>query len=218
MVAVYQLWSLQWEAVEGRNLWEMIRLDSGANSATFVVDYGTQRKGSSTFTRRGGGELPRCHVGSRLQGSRTNESEWGLRINKNGRREGILTMAYSRSFSNIYENYESIEIIRKWPLPTTRSLPPLLQQILVIFYTYKHLDLVRQYRLGLYLRSSIYPYPLTRQCPTSKWFVHKHQFETTRAPNVLAPPTQPSHPKTHQKVTFSKLDNSTTIKPKLLRF
>jgi len=41
MVVVYQLWSLQWEAVEGRNLWEMICLDSGANSATFVVDYGT---------------------------------------------------------------------------------------------------------------------------------------------------------------------------------
>ena len=75
MVAVYQLWNLQWGAVEGRNLWEMIRSDSGVNSATFVVDYGTQSKGSSTFTRRGGGELPRCHVGSRLQGSRMNKSE-----------------------------------------------------------------------------------------------------------------------------------------------
>ena len=36
---------LTWEAGEGRNLWEMICLDSGANSATFVVDYGAQSRG-----------------------------------------------------------------------------------------------------------------------------------------------------------------------------
>ena len=75
MVAVYQLWSLQWEAVEGRSLWEMICLDRGANSTIFVVDYGTQSRGGVDVYTEGGGELPRCHVGSRLQGSRTNESE-----------------------------------------------------------------------------------------------------------------------------------------------